>query len=74
MASRRGPNRFSEREVTRAMRAVERAGKIVDRVEIDPGSGKLVVVLKSGKSVPDNDVENWLSKQGKQGARVADRR
>ena len=77
MASRRGPNRFSEREVTRAMRAVERAGKTVDRVEIDPGSGRLVVVLKSGKAVADNDVETWVnkqSKQGKQGARVADRR
>ena len=76
MASRRGPNRFSEREVTRAMRAVERAGKTVDRVEIDPGSGRLVVVLK-GKAAADNDVETWVnkqSKQGKQGARVADRR
>jgi hypothetical protein len=71
MASRRGPNRFSEREVTRAMRAVERAGKSVDRVEIDPGSGKLVVILaKLGKAATDNEVENWVSKQG----RHADRR
>jgi hypothetical protein len=66
MAGRRGPNRFSEREVTRAMRAVERAGKIVDRVEIDPGNGKLVVILdKSGKAVTDNEVENWVSRQGR---------
>jgi hypothetical protein len=51
MAGRRGPNRFNEREVTRAMRAVERAGKSVDRVEIDPGNGKLVVIVaKSGKA------------------------
>jgi hypothetical protein len=66
MASRRGPNRFSEREVVRALRAAERAGKIVDRVEIDPGNGKLVVILdKSGKAVTDNEVENWVSRQGR---------
>jgi hypothetical protein len=66
MAGRRGPNRFSEREVTRAMRAVERAGKSIDRVEIDPGNGKLAVILaKSGEAVTDNEVENWVSKQGR---------
>lgn len=54
MAGHRGPNRFSEREVTRAMRAVERAGKHIDRVEIDPTSGKLVVILaKSGEVAAD---------------------
>ena len=61
----RTPNRFREREVARAFRAARLAGERVERVEIDPTTGKIVVIVggKSGASSTDNEVENWLSKQ-----------
>jgi hypothetical protein len=42
---RRSPGRFTEREVARALRAARRAGGVVDRVEVDPVSGKIAVIL-----------------------------
>jgi hypothetical protein len=58
----RKPSRFRERELARAVRAARSAGG--DRVEIDPTTGKISVVIgKSGESVVDSEVENWLSKQ-----------
>jgi hypothetical protein len=52
----RTPNRFRERELARA------GG---ERVEVDPGTGRITVIVggKSDERVADNEVENWLSKQ-----------
>jgi hypothetical protein len=59
----RAPNRFRERELARAVRAAKSAGG--ERVEIDPTTGKITVIVggKPGERVTDNEVENWLSKQ-----------
>jgi hypothetical protein len=38
MSHRRSANRFNEREVSRAVRAVRRTGEDIDRVEVDPMS------------------------------------
>jgi hypothetical protein len=67
----RTPNRFRERELARAVRAAKSAGG--ERVEIDPATGKITVIVggKPGESVKDNEVENWLNKQQ---ARHADQR
>jgi hypothetical protein len=55
-------NRFRERELARAVRAARAAGG--ERVEIDPATGKISVILaKPGEGAADNEVENWLSKQ-----------
>jgi hypothetical protein len=43
--SHRTANRFNQREVSRAVRAVAETGAAVDRVEIDPTSGKISVIL-----------------------------
>jgi hypothetical protein len=60
----RSPGRFRERELARAVRAAKSAGG--ERVEIDPTTGKISVILtKPGENVADNEVENWLSKQGR---------
>jgi len=60
----RSENRFRQREVSRALRAAHEAGEAIDRVEIDPHTGKISVILaKSGERVADNEVENWVSKQ-----------
>ena len=41
----RSANRFNQREVARALKAARLAGETVDRVEIDPRSGKITVVI-----------------------------
>jgi len=43
--SHRTVNRFNQREVARALKAARLAGETVDRVEIDPKSGKIAVIL-----------------------------
>jgi len=42
------PLKFRQRELTRAMRAMQRAGVEVERVEICQ-DGKIVVIAKGGK-------------------------
>jgi hypothetical protein len=60
--AKRSPNRFRERELARAVRVTQSAGG--GRVEIDPITGKISVVIgKKGESPADNEVEEWLSKQ-----------
>jgi hypothetical protein len=61
----RSRNRFRERELARAVRAAKSAGG--ERVEIDPMTGKISVIIAKpgGESAADNEVENWLSKQGR---------
>jgi hypothetical protein len=61
----RSRNRFRERELARAVRAAKSAGG--ERVEIDPQTGKISVIVKngSGEPVPADEVEGWLSKQPK---------
>lgn len=53
---------FRERDVTRAVKAVTKAGVQVDRVEIGP-DGKIIVAAArpdGGKS--DDEVERWIAK------------
>jgi hypothetical protein len=59
----RSRNRFREKELARAVRAAKEAGG--DRVEVDPETGKISVIIgkKLDESTADNEVENWLSKQ-----------
>lgn len=46
----RGPSTFRQRDLTAAIRAVEKAGKNVLRVEIEPG-GKVVLVTSSNETL-----------------------
>ena len=59
----RSRNRVRQREVARIVRAAKQAGS--ERVEIDPASGKITVVIggKATESSTDNEVESWLIKQ-----------
>jgi hypothetical protein len=57
----RGPVRFREREFARAVRAAKRAGG--ERVELDPATGKICVVLGGRPDEPGNDLDNWLKKK-----------
>ena len=43
--SGRGTNRFNQRELSRAIKAVTRAGATLDHVEVDPATGRIIVIL-----------------------------
>jgi hypothetical protein len=43
--------RFLESEVGRAVRAVEKVGKTVKRVEIDPATGKIILLVGRAEAV-----------------------
>jgi hypothetical protein len=59
----RGPNRFTERELARALRAAHRAGGVA-RVEVDL-DGRIVLFTAKPESASGNDLDNWLAKRGK---------
>jgi hypothetical protein len=54
----RTPSRFRERELARALRAAKAAGS--ERVEVNPATGKITVIVGGGGSenVTENEVEN----------------
>ena len=57
----RTPNRFRERELARALRAAKSAGG--ERVEIDPATGKISVILAhSGEAKTEDTPERIISK------------
>jgi hypothetical protein len=48
--SHRSTNRFNQREVARALRAARLAGERPERVEIDPATGRIsVIIAKAGE-------------------------
>ena len=52
---RRSANRFNQREIARAVRAVRDTGEAVERVDIDPASGRISVILaKPGTAQAEN--------------------
>jgi hypothetical protein len=58
--SKRSVNRFHQREVSRALRAVHDSGTAVDRVEIDPSTGKISVILaKPGGEAATATANEW---------------
>jgi len=55
----RRKNRFNEREVARAGRAGKAIG--AERVEVDPATGKISIILPTGKSTtPPDDLLSKL--------------
>ena len=59
----RGPNRFTERELARALRAAHRAGGVA-RVEVDL-DGRIVLFTAKPESASGNDLDGWLASMGK---------
>ena len=43
--SHRSTNRFNSREVARALKAARLAGERPERVEIDPATGRITVII-----------------------------
>jgi hypothetical protein len=63
--SHRSVNRFNQREVSRAIRAARLAGERPDRVEIDPATGRITVIIaKSGDAPPAASAANEWDEDG----------
>jgi hypothetical protein len=80
--SQRGPNRFLETEIRRAIRAVTDMGATVERVEVDPASGRISVIVASpgqgetptpGAAAWDRATETELSKSKAKAKRAPSR-
>jgi hypothetical protein len=57
-------SRYKRSETTRLVKGVIDAGLPVHGIEVDPGTGKLrVLVGKPDGLEPGNDVDNWLKKK-----------
>jgi hypothetical protein len=67
--SPRTETRFRERELARALRAAKAAGG--ERVEIDPRTGKISVILTKPSDPPASDLDNWIAKKGEKDAHQA---
>jgi uncharacterized LabA/DUF88 family protein len=49
---------FKKTDLARALRAAKEAGLRVERYEIDPKTGKFIVVTKQVTAPPDDDERN----------------
>jgi hypothetical protein len=47
-----GPLKFRQRELTRAVKAMQAAGVEIERIEIDQRDGRIIIVPKGGKPPP----------------------
>jgi hypothetical protein len=63
--------RFRQADLRRALRAVKDAGAIVERIEIEPSTGKIVIIPAGAASAPDTELDTWLAKRH---ARATERR
>jgi hypothetical protein len=59
----RAPHSFKQRDVTRAIKAVEAAGLSIARAEVDK-DGKIVIIPGQPERTPSkmNDLDAWTSK------------
>ena len=55
----RSTNRFHERELARALRAAKKSGTAIDRVEVDPATGRISVVIAKPSEVPTPTASAW---------------
>jgi hypothetical protein len=65
---KRGPNRFNKRELVRAAKAAAAAGYPVSRIEVDPKTGKIVVVVGKPGTEPmtngnQNPLDRWMAQK-----------
>lgn len=55
----KGRHSFRRADVTRAIKAVMAAGAEVDRAEIDPSTGKIVVIISKSGASPAQTANEW---------------
>ncbi|MDF2371981.1 MAG: hypothetical protein P1V21_14460 [Rhizobiaceae bacterium] len=51
---------FKQIDISRAVKGATRAGMEVGRVEIDPVTGKIILVASQANPDPENDLDKWI--------------
>jgi tRNA(Arg) A34 adenosine deaminase TadA len=59
--TRRRPARFTQRDMTRAVRAVAAAGMPVAQVMVDKDGRIVVTVGEARKAAADNPLDQWMA-------------
>ncbi|RCS25828.1 hypothetical protein DUT91_03450 [Phyllobacterium salinisoli] len=54
---------FKQADVFRAVKGACAAGMELGRVEIDPSTGRIILVAAGGVEAPRNDLDKWLEKR-----------
>lgn len=54
------PVSFKIADVARAIKGARKGGMEPGRAEIDPATGKIVIVAAAKVSDPENDVDKWM--------------
>lgn len=57
--------RFRKVDLTRAIAAATAGGLAIGKIEIDPISGKIVLVAANKQPAPDNPVDEWLERHAR---------
>ena len=59
----RGRNNFRQKDVTRAVRAAQAAGIDIHSVEVDPATGKILIMTKvASRNDQLTDMDKWAAK------------
>lgn len=59
----RGPLPFKQADVLRAVKGAREGGMELGRVEIDPTTGRIVLIAAGKQDAPRNDLDKWLEKR-----------
>ena len=62
--------RFRHADLRRTLRAVKAEGVTIERVEIEPATGKIVSIPAGAEPAPGTELNTWLAKRH---ARAAER-
>jgi hypothetical protein len=52
---------FSQSDLQRALRAAKTAGIEIERIEIEPASGKIVIIAKGAEGRAESPLDQWLA-------------
>jgi hypothetical protein len=62
----RQPSNFKKTDVTRATKAVLAAGVDIDRVEIEPATGKITIMTSNNSGAAKmTDLDTWVAKDAR---------
>jgi hypothetical protein len=53
---------FKQADISRAVKGALTGGMKIGRVEIDPSSGKIIIMPPEAKASEENPLDNWLRK------------
>jgi len=61
----RGPRAFRQVDLAAALKAAKAAGCEVARIEVDPITGKIVIMTLAGSAKEQvDDLDKWLARHG----------